>query len=233
MSHQIELFKTETVNVDFTNYTIIINISGGKDSTAMLYYLAAKYPQHKKVCLYNDTGFEHPGIWEYIQAITEPLNINVVKLDAPKGLFQLIRERKLLPADHCRYCTRALKMGPSEKWIRANLPRGKIVCCSGLRGEESTTRAKIPPLREYQAISTKDRHVLRFNPLHYWKEGHVKEFLYGQGVELFHTYDYLKRLSCRFCFLSGKKERAAIRMNDPDGFELVQELGESIGAKII
>lgn len=45
---------------------LVINFSGGKDSTAMLAWLCEQYPNAKKHVVMADTGWEHvdkPGHW--------------------------------------------------------------------------------------------------------------------------------------------------------------------------
>ena len=69
---------------------------------------------------------------------------------------------------------------------------------------------------------------MNFAPILEWNTFDVVELIQAEGFTLFPTYEYLSRLSCRYCFLAGKRDRDAIRMNDPEGFELVQGLLETI-----
>ena len=65
-------------------------------------------------------------------------------------------------------------------------------------------------------------------PLFDWRTADVVELVEAEGFKLFHTYEYLSRLSCRYCFLAGKRDRDATRLNDPEAFETVRELLETI-----
>ena len=122
-------------------------------------------------------------------------------------------------------------MNPAAKWIRQNFSDGQVMNCFGFRAEESPARAKKKVFARYNEISTQRRSVYNFAPLLDWKTFDVVEMVESQGFRLFHTYEYLTRLSCRYCFLSGKRDRDAIRRNDPEGFERVQETLEMIKVK--
>jgi 3'-phosphoadenosine 5'-phosphosulfate sulfotransferase (PAPS reductase)/FAD synthetase len=78
-------------------------------------------------------------------------------------------------------------------------------------------------LTRCDAISTQKREVLNYAPLLDWKKDDIIEFVRGEGFGLFHTYEYLSRLSCRYCFLAGRRDREATRLNDPEGWDIVQE----------
>jgi len=60
---------------------IVINFSGGKDSSAMLAFLCEKYPNIKKHAILADTGWEHDGIVEWCKSIVSRygLKLNVVR----------------------------------------------------------------------------------------------------------------------------------------------------------
>lgn len=229
MNIQIPLFdsrKELAINFD-EHVPFIVNFSGGKDSTALLLWIKAHYPKNPVVALYNDTGFEHSGILEYIQKITNQLEVPLVILGS-KGLLNIIRDRGMVPGFRCRYCTRALKMDPSAKWIRQNFPEGMVINCFGFRSEESPARAKKETITSYDVLCTKKRQVYNFAPLLDWRIYDVVELVESQGFQLFHTYEYLSRLSCRYCFLAGKREHEAIRYNDPEAFQLITSLQEEL-----
>jgi 3'-phosphoadenosine 5'-phosphosulfate sulfotransferase (PAPS reductase)/FAD synthetase len=229
MKIQIPLFDSrKDHNIAFGhNIPIIINVSGGKDSSALLFWIKANYPTNPITAVYNDTGFEHLGILQYIQNITAQLEVPLVVLDSP-GLLTLVRKRGQIPGFGCRYCTRSLKIDPAAKWIRHNFPSGKVINCFGFRAEESPARAKKEILTPYDDLCTLKREVLNFAPLLDWKTYDVVNMVESQGFRLFSTYEYLSRLSCRYCFLAGKRDKDATRLNDPEAFEIVRELLETI-----
>jgi hypothetical protein len=50
--------------------TVVANISGGKDSTALSLWLHECGIEHRRV--FADTGWEHPATYEYIRNVLEP-----------------------------------------------------------------------------------------------------------------------------------------------------------------
>jgi 3'-phosphoadenosine 5'-phosphosulfate sulfotransferase (PAPS reductase)/FAD synthetase len=204
---------------------VIVYVSGGKDSTALILWIKKKYPRNPITAVYHDTGFEHPGVWEYIENISGQIGILLERTTPPEGgdLLSLVKKRGRIPGFGCRYCTSALKVGPGNKWIRKTYPTGKVIQCFGFRAEESEKRAKKQVWTRCDAISTQNREVLNYAPLLDWKSDDIIEFVRGEGFELFHTYEYLSRLSCRYCFLAGRRDREATQLNDPEGWDIVEQ----------
>ena len=191
--------------------------------------MKAHYPYNPITALYNDTGFEHPGVLQYIQNMTNQLDVPIVVTQPNDDLLSLVLHYRKIPGFGCRYCTRALKMDPSAKWIRHNFPSGKVINCFGFRAEESPARAKKEVLMPNYELCTRDREVLNFAPLLDWQTSDVVELVHSEGFQLFPTYEYLSRLSCRYCFLAGKRDHDATRINDPEGYERVRQVLETIG----
>ena len=229
MNIQIPLFDSrKDVKIEIDEQTpIIVNFSGGKDSSALLLWIKAHYPSNPITAIYNDTGFEHPGVLQYIQSMTSQVDVPLVVLGS-QGLLNIVEARGMIPGFGCRYCTRALKMNPAAKWIRHNFPSGKVINCFGFRAEESPARAKKEVLSSHLELCTHHREVLNFAPLLDWRTADVIELVESEGFKLFPTYEYLSRLSCRYCFLAGKRDREATRLNDPEAFGTVRELLETI-----
>lgn len=230
MKIQIPLFdsrKDHRIDIDQTT-PIVVNVSGGKDSSALLLWIKAHYPLNPITALYNDTGFEHPGVLEYIQNMTSQLSIPLAMTQSTTDLLSLVRRYQAIPTGCCRFCTSFLKQDPANKWIRNTYPTGKVIECFGFRAEESPARAKKSILAPYPKLCTNSREVLFYAPLLDWKTSDVVELVQAEGFQLFHTYDYLSRLSCRYCFLAGKRDHDASRINDPEGFNQVQQVLEMI-----
>lgn len=45
---------------------IIVSVSGGKDSTAMLLKALEEHPREQIMPVFCDTGWEHPAVYEYL-----------------------------------------------------------------------------------------------------------------------------------------------------------------------
>ena len=230
MRIQIPLFDSrKDTQIEFdSSIPFVVNVSGGKDSSALLLWIKAHY-SNPITAIYNDTGFEHLGVLQYIQNMTSQLDVPLVVTQPNDDLLSLVLHYRKIPGFGCRYCTRALKMNPGNKWIRNSYPTGKVIECFGFRAEESPARAKKEILMPNSELCTRNREVLNFAPLLDWKTSDVVELVQAEGFQLFHTYDYLSRLSCRFCFLAGKRDQEATRINDPEGYEQVQQVLEAIG----
>jgi 3'-phosphoadenosine 5'-phosphosulfate sulfotransferase (PAPS reductase)/FAD synthetase len=232
MKIQLQLFDLRKNKIIIPENThVIINTSGGKDSTALLLWMKKQYPQHKITALYQDTGFEHRGVEEYIKTITDQLSIPLTVLKAETDLLSLVLSRGRVPGFGCRYCTRALKINPANKWIRNNYQDGKVIQCFGFRAEESPSRAKKEILSPNKELCTRKREVLNFAPLLDWKTADVVELVEAEGFDLFPTYEYLSRLSCRYCFLAGKRDREATKINDPEGYGKVSAILDRIDVR--
>jgi 3'-phosphoadenosine 5'-phosphosulfate sulfotransferase (PAPS reductase)/FAD synthetase len=230
---QIPLFDSRKDHrIDFDQSApIVVNVSGGKDSSALLLWIKAHY-SNPITAIYHDTGFEHPGVEEYIRQMTGQLGIPLVVTQPTTDLLSLVLHYGRIPGFGCRYCTRALKMDPGNKWIRNTYPEGKVIQCFGFRAEESPSRAKKEVLTPYDDLCTQKREVWNFAPLLDWKTADVVELVEAEGFDLFPTYEYLSRLSCRYCFLAGKRDQDAVRMNDPEGYEQVLQVLNSIESTV-
>ena len=54
-------------NLQDNNMRHVVNLSGGKDSTAMAIYMRQRYPQIPVEYVFCDTGCELPETYEYLE----------------------------------------------------------------------------------------------------------------------------------------------------------------------
>ena len=85
---------------------LVINVSGGKDSTRMLGFLRSQFPIIPAYCVMADTGFEHVRPvsavdWSRQLAIRFGLELHVVR-NPNKTYLEMIRRRGKFPSAQFR-----------------------------------------------------------------------------------------------------------------------------------
>jgi len=202
--------------------------SGGKDSTAMYWYLRRiGVPHDQIVVVHAHLGrIEHQGVIEHIKAtIDHELHIvHAVDRDGnDKDLLSMVRARHRKdptrppwPSSSIRYCTSDLKRGPIEKFIRQDMKaRGVLqaVNCVGLRAAESPARAKRNPWTENTRLSKAGRQVADWLPIHHVTDQMLRTWRgYPDHPKLHPIYqEGNERMSCAFCIFgcSGDLRNAA------------------------
>lgn len=150
---------------------LIVNLSGGKDSQAMLYFLMSSFRAMSWQCqiylVHANLGIaEWPGTREFVaaQAADEGLPINIVSRRG--GLVRRVWQRwetvtpkesgKKIPwmSPSARYCTSDTKTAVIEKFVRS-LPHRLVVNAMGFRAQESTSRQSRPVVSVHQQLSGK------------------------------------------------------------------------------
>ncbi|GAI70755.1 unnamed protein product, partial [marine sediment metagenome] len=124
---------------------VIVNFSGGKDSTAAILKVLEKYPKDEVLLCYQDTGAEYLETVSHVQQIAVMLELPLVILKPERDFWQEVEHRRFFPTPGLRWCTGKLKQDIFNKWLSGNF-RGKgyeIVVVTGIRGDESFSRSKL------------------------------------------------------------------------------------------
>ncbi|HEX4815355.1 MAG TPA: phosphoadenosine phosphosulfate reductase family protein [Nonomuraea sp.] len=206
---------------------LVIACSAGKDSMAMLAYLADLITRQdyrgRVVVLYNDLGttasgqsIEWPGARQLAHEHATVFGFEfVVRRRSRGGLWQqLLQERRLWPSSQARWCTSDQKSGTSLTWITEaveefwqalGVPADRpvqVLYCLGLRGEESASRAAQPILAVNTRRSSRHRTITRWLPIRDWTIGQVWEQIKRSTLRPHRAYSWgMSRLSCSMCVL--------------------------------
>lgn len=209
---------------------LVINFSGGKDSSAMLAYLCERYPDVKKHVVMADTGWEHPDAIDWSRSIVDrfDLPLHVVR-NLNKTFLTMVEARGKFPAPAQRQCTSDLKRDPIVSWIRQNIKDPLVVSAMGLRAEESSGRAKMPVLSRDRRETNSKRTVWKWNPILKWTEVYVRAYLAARNIPLHPVYQYLRRFSCRVCIYMTPTDLRAVQQHDPEAFAIIAALEKSTG----
>lgn len=195
----------------------IVNLSGGKDSTALAIFLREQIPQLEYV--FCDTHKELPETYEYLDRLEAYLQRPIIRLNAERGFDHwLAMYRGMLPSSQVRWCTRKLKIEPFEAYVGDDLVWSYI----GIRADEGRSGY----------ISTKPN----IHPVYPFKEhglalADVQRILDASGLGLPSYYEWRQRSGCYFCFYQRTGEWAGLKERHPDLFEAAKAYEQEQGGE--
>jgi 3'-phosphoadenosine 5'-phosphosulfate sulfotransferase (PAPS reductase)/FAD synthetase len=186
----------------------IVNLSGGKDSTALAIFLRDKIPQLEY--LFCDTHKELPETYEYLDRLAAYLQRPIIKLNAQRGFDHwLDMYGGMLPSAQVRWCTRKLKIEPFEAYVGAETVWSYV----GIRADEARSGY----------VSTKPN----IHPVFPFKEfgltiADVERLLDESGLGLPTYYEWRQRSGCYFCFYQRSGEWVGLKERHPELYELAK-----------
>lgn len=183
----------------------IVNLSGGKDSTALAIFLHDKIPQIEYV--FCDTHKELPETYDYLDRLEAFLQRPIIRLNAQRGFDHWLNMYGgMLPSAQVRWCTRKLKIEPFEAFVGDDTVWSYI----GIRADEGRSGY----------ISTKPN----VHPVYPFKElgmtiADIERILETSGLGLPAYYSWRLRSGCFFCFFQRTGEWVGLKEHHPDLFE--------------
>lgn len=223
---------------------IVINSSAGKDSQAMTEYVCHLARCHgvldRVVLVHADLGeVEWKGTRDLAELHAKAYGIRFEAIARPQGnLLAQIEARGMFPDSKNRYCTSDQKRGQVAKIItklgaeyQGRLGRPvRILNCMGFRKEESPARAKRHPFIEDKRLSTKQRKVDTWLPIHEWTVAKVWDTIKLSGVPYHFAYDLgMPRLSCCFCIFAPRSALLLAGKHNPELLDKYVKLEAKIG----
>jgi hypothetical protein len=184
----------------------ILSLSGGKDSAALAIYMRDRVPDMEYI--FSDTRKELPETYEYLERISSYLGKEVTRLNADVGFDHWYEMYGgMIPSNHRRWCTRALKLKPFEKHCGDD----EVVNYVGLRADEDRSGyiSHKPNIKAVYPFK-EDGLILR----------DIEGILRSSGVGM---PPYTKwgrtRSGCYFCFYQQKIEWVRLKETHPDLYD--------------
>jgi len=180
---------------------VIVNFSGGKDSTAAILEALKRYPKDEIILCYQDTGAEYLETRKHVERIARMVELPLVILQQEFDFWGMLRKTRVFPTPQHRQCTFRLKFDPLRKFVRANRQAlgDEVILVSGIRRDESLVRSKMEPFCLRTDLTTKDQQVYGWLPCFDMTAHEVKERVRAEGLPLHPCYDFSERCSCWMC----------------------------------
>jgi 3'-phosphoadenosine 5'-phosphosulfate sulfotransferase (PAPS reductase)/FAD synthetase len=222
--------------------TVVVSISGGKDSAATSLHLKELGIEHRRVVA--DTGWEEQRWLDYVRGpLTAALGpIDMVRANIPlterefatirlacrndnplilemldSPMVRLVLSKAMFPSRVKKFCTDHLKLHPIRDYL-ANLDNP--VSAIGIRAEESQKRAS---MTEWEWSDGLDCWVWR--PILQWSVADIIAIHARHGLRPNPLYlEGHDRLGCWLCIESPKKEVRLVSLQDPKRIQLIKQL---------
>ena len=208
---------------------IIANVSGGRDSTAMVVKWL-ELGNTLDYILFCDTGYEFEDMYEYIDKLDSYLkkefNKSITRLDSSKEIEKWAFQKPIAKGmykDRLRgipktigkeYCTRETKVYPTKRFVIDKSPnKFKNIALIGYTYNEV----------EKGRISNLDYAISKY-PLHEWRynESEVDSFLKKRGIHN-PLYNHFTRTGCFFCPKQSKRSLYTLYKHYPKYFKIMLE----------
>lgn len=235
---------------------ILVPVSGGKDSTASL-LLAMDEPDVNILAVFNDTGWDHPVTYEYLDYLERKLDIKIYRTigqrrkDGTKAetLEELILAQGRFPFGLGRFCTTHLKQYSLRNYYRDFVYDGEVQWefWFGMRQQESNQRArKYAGITYHDLFDMGDLFPSRYSkklratiqvrlPVVEWSEKRIFDYIDSKGIDKNPLYNEgtNDRVGCYPCMLAGKKVQAKMFATPYGQIQLkkIRILEEKIGQK--
>lgn len=219
----------------------VVNHSGGKDSQAMMIKLLDLVPASQILVVHASLGeMEWPGALELARDQAEAAGVPFLVARAAKSFLDMVDQRfasrpdvPSWPSASHRQCTSDLKRDPIAREVRRYMKaRGLslVVNCTGIRAQESASRAKAHVFQVSKRNTTAGRTWYEWAAIHGMTTlevfatiataGQVPHWAYALGND---------RLSCVFCIMGSFGDIARGAEARPELFDRYVEIEERTG----
>ena len=209
---------------------IVVNFSGGKDSTAMVLWMMA-LGEHIDEVVCCDTYKEFPAMYRHIEKVrkvVEDAGIKFTMLKSEKSFDYLMFNHKIKlrkgnaprvgyswADSRSRWCTTLLKTSVIDRYLNNLKKQYNIIQCVGIAADE-----------EYRLGRKNNQQENHRHPLVEWgwTEDDCLKYCYSKEYDWEGLYELFDRVSCWCCPLQPLEELRKLRKHFPDLWKELQDM---------
>jgi 3'-phosphoadenosine 5'-phosphosulfate sulfotransferase (PAPS reductase)/FAD synthetase len=215
-----DLAPTEEEMEVLAGREILVEFSGGKDSSTAAVWARHYFPEAEIVLCFADLGAEFTGYQIFLYDFVDFLRGRFVPLRAPENILDMFLRKGDWPVFTRPFCRELLNETLNSHYMTHD-PE-KIVIFRGGRLQERGYGTKTSDSRFFSVTgnvpSVKGVEKYKFfQPLYFTSKAVGEQVLEETGAPVWDGYSYgLQRTACRICPGQRKKAYAAIRANYPE-----------------
>ena len=214
-----------------------INVSGGKDSTALLLWSLEQPEEFKEKCryVYADTKHEHPAVYKYLSYLEFVTGVKIERIES-EGFLEMCKRKQRFPSVKARFCTEELKIKPMAKHMDSEEPHDADhphMVYVGIRREESPARARLTETTysNYKYPPRKTSWQLRHHPLLDWYVQDVFDIHKKYCVEPNPLYKMgMHRVGCFPCIMTRHAELRTMFKRFPEVIDRIEDWEKQVSA---
>jgi 3'-phosphoadenosine 5'-phosphosulfate sulfotransferase (PAPS reductase)/FAD synthetase len=206
--------------------TLLVEFSGGKDSSAVAIWTKHYFPKAKIFLHYVDLGAEWDGFFLHLRRFSEAIGCELKILRAKQNIIDAFLLKGKWPGFVGPYCQEILHGALDEALM--SYPATSVACVRGGRVQEKARRSKAGDSRFLVIKRLKD--YVFFQPLYFATKAVAEKIVLDNDLPIWEGYDSgLMRSACRICPGQRPGTYAAIRANHPRVWEELLELERRLG----
>jgi len=206
----------------------ILSLSGGKDSTALAFFMKENMPEifEKMEMVFCDTEKEIPETYDYLNKIEIFLDKKIIRLKPYRSFDHLMSIYNHLPSVQQRWCTIEMKTKVFRKYVFdlfKEQGEGVVRMYIGIRADEADRT---------QSSINNDNFINAIYPFveNGVNKSDVENILIKSGIGYPDYYKWRKRSGCYFCMYQSKNDWLNLYENHPDLFQKAMEYEIEKGA---
>ena len=208
----------------YTTEYHILSLSGGKDSTALAFFMKENMPEifEKLELVFYDTGCDLPETYDYLNKVEVFLKKKIHRIMPERSFEHLLTINRVLPSHFRRWCTVEMKIRASQKYIENKLTnegKGIVNLYVGIRKDEEH-RKGILLVSDLEKEFVKPKYPLIENCI---CKSDVEKILIEKGINYPSYYNYRSRNGCYFCFYQKPMDWLNLYEKHPDLFKKASE----------
>lgn len=211
LQYEAENFIRDTIN-KFKERPILVSFSGGKDSTVVSHLVMTALGRSDILHIFADTTIEFPDTYKYIQEFQKKHPVTPFIVSRSLLDFFDTAEKIGPPSRILRWCCTTHKTNPLAKLIQGISPGSGVLTFDGIRGAESSRRAKYPRISSQHKIANE----ILARPILYWTDFELWIFILYHGLQFNDAYRKgFRRVGCLYCPLNSDWSQQLIKSRYP------------------
>lgn len=227
---EVPLVKPEALKLIEDCDRVVVQFSGGKDSTVSLNWARGVCEKYGKPmeAVFIETGCEFPDLTSHIIRVCEKWNVKLILLHPKQNILQYYYEKKLWPDSLYRDCLHKFINDPVNHHIRS-YEGEDVICVRGGRSDQKTSLSKSDT---YQEVKDGTHIIKLLNPLYAASKEDYEKALSEVKPMLWRGYDLgFVRTACWLCPFQKIEQWEALKIHYPLLWEEMRKLTQTLEYK--